>query len=70
MGFVPIAGKFVGTIKDENGNPIALDNLWGVASGGGNKTNRATNELFVTVDQGIGSAELAGTFLKIVLKPY
>ncbi len=68
-GFDPITGKFVGTIKDQNGKPIILNNLWGIAFGGGNKTNGATNELFVTVGQGIGTAELAGTFASIVYKP-
>jgi uncharacterized protein (TIGR03118 family) len=68
-GFDPITGKFVGTIRDEKGKPIVLNNLWGIAFGGGNSTNGATNTLFVTVGQGIGTAELAGTFLKIVYKP-
>ncbi len=68
-GFDPITGKFVGTIKDQNGKPIILNNLWGIAFGGGNKSNGATNELFVTVGQGIGTAELAGTFAKVVYKP-
>jgi hypothetical protein len=58
----------VGTIKDEHGEKIVLNNLWGIAFGGGNPTNGATNELFVTVGQGIGTAELAGTFAKIVFK--
>ncbi|MGA7400213.1 MAG: TIGR03118 family protein [Candidatus Sulfotelmatobacter sp.] len=68
-GFDPITGKFVGTIKDQNGKPIILNNLWGIAFGGGSPSNGATNELFVTVGQGIGPAELAGTFAKIVYKP-
>jgi uncharacterized protein (TIGR03118 family) len=68
-GFDPTTGKFVGTIKDQNGKPIVLNNLWGIAFGGGNKANGATNELFVTVGQGIGTAELAGTFAKIIYKP-
>jgi uncharacterized protein (TIGR03118 family) len=68
-GFDPKTGKFVGTIKDENGKQVVLNNLWGIAFGGGNQTNGATNELFVTVGQGIGTAELAGTFLKIDFKP-
>ncbi|MGB6473251.1 MAG: TIGR03118 family protein [Candidatus Sulfotelmatobacter sp.] len=67
--FDPVTGKFVGTIKDQNGKPIILNNLWGIAFGGGNKTNGAANELFVTVGQGIGPAELAGTFASIVYKP-
>jgi uncharacterized protein (TIGR03118 family) len=68
-GFDPITGKFVGTIKDENRKPIILNNLWGISFGGGNTTNGATNELFVTVGQGIGGAELAGTFATIVFEP-
>jgi uncharacterized protein (TIGR03118 family) len=67
--FDPITKKFVGTMKDANGKQIILNNLWGIAFGGGNATNGATNELFVTVGQGIGPAELAGTFAKIVYKP-
>jgi uncharacterized protein (TIGR03118 family) len=67
--FDPTTGKFVGTIRDENGKVIVLNNLWGIAFGGGSSSNGATNELFVTVGQGIGPAELAGTFAKIVFKP-
>jgi uncharacterized protein (TIGR03118 family) len=66
--FDPINGRFVGTIRDERGEKIVLNNLWGIAFGGGNTTNGAANELFVTVGQGIGTAELAGTFAKIVFK--
>ena len=68
-GFDPVTGKFVGTIRDEFGRKIVLNNLWGVAFGGGTTNNGATNELFVTVGQGIGTAELAGTFASIVFKP-
>jgi uncharacterized protein (TIGR03118 family) len=68
-GFDPVTGEFVGTIKDRDGKKIVLNNLWGIAFGGGNSTNGATNELFVTVGQGIGTSELAGTFAKIVFKP-
>jgi uncharacterized protein (TIGR03118 family) len=68
-GFDAVTGKFVGTIKDETGKPIILNNLWGIAFGGGDKSNGATNELFVTVGQGIGPAELAGTFASIVFNP-
>ena len=63
--FDPITGKFVGTVKDQNGKVIVLNNLWGIAFGGGNSTNGGTNELFVTVGNGVGTAELAGTFLSI-----
>jgi uncharacterized protein (TIGR03118 family) len=68
-GFDPMTGKFVGTIRDERGRKIILNNLWGIAFGGGTTSNGATNELFVTVGQGIGTNELAGTFASIVFNP-
>ena len=69
-GFDLTTGKFVGTIRDERGKKIILNNLWGVAFGGGNATNGATNTLFVTVGPGGGTtSELAGTFLSIVFNP-
>ncbi|MGD0629333.1 MAG: TIGR03118 family protein [Terracidiphilus sp.] len=68
-GFNAVTGKFVGTIKNQNGTPIVLNNLWGIAFGGGTANNGATNELFVTVGQGIGSNELAGYFASIVPAP-
>jgi uncharacterized protein (TIGR03118 family) len=67
--FDPITGNFVGVVRDEQGKPIVLNNLWGIAFGGGSENNGATNELFVTVGQGIGPNELAGTFARIVFKP-
>ena len=67
--FDPITGKFVGTIRDERGQKIVLNNLWGIAFGGGATNNGATNALFVTIGQGIGTNELAGTFAEIVFKP-
>jgi uncharacterized protein (TIGR03118 family) len=69
-GFDPNTGKFVGTITDEFGRKIVLNNLWGIAFGGGTTANGALNELYVTVGQGIGTAELAGTFAKIVYAPF
>jgi uncharacterized protein (TIGR03118 family) len=68
-GFNAKTGEFVGTIRDERGRKIVLNNLWGVAFGGGTTANGAANELFVTVGQGIGTAELAGTFASIVFNP-
>jgi uncharacterized protein (TIGR03118 family) len=68
-GFNATTGKFVGTIRDEFGRKIVLNNLWGIAFGGGATNNGAVNELFVTVGQGIGTAELAGTFASIVFNP-
>jgi uncharacterized protein (TIGR03118 family) len=68
-GFNPKTGDFVGTIRDERGRKIVLNNLWGVAFGGGTTNNGAANQLFVTVGQGIGTNELAGTFASIVYNP-
>src|SRR5208282_1479584 len=34
-GFDPVSGRFVGTIRDRFGRKIVLNNLWGVAFGGG-----------------------------------
>jgi uncharacterized protein (TIGR03118 family) len=68
-GFDLATGKFVGTIRDERGRKIVLNNLWGIAFGGGTANNGATNQLFVTVGQGIGTNELAGTFASIVYNP-
>jgi uncharacterized protein (TIGR03118 family) len=69
-GFDPMTGKFVGTIRDDSGRKITLTNLWGIAFGGGNATNGATNQLFVTAGPGKGAqAQLAGTFASIVFNP-
>jgi uncharacterized protein (TIGR03118 family) len=68
-GFNPVNGQFVGTIRTRSGFPIVLNNLWGIAFGGGTANNGATNQLFVTVGQGIGLNELAGTFASIVFNP-
>jgi len=67
--FDPVSGRFVGTIRDQHGKKIVLNNLWGIAFGGGTSSNGAQNELFVTVGQGIGTSELAGTFARIVFQP-
>jgi uncharacterized protein (TIGR03118 family) len=64
--FNPKTGQFVGTIRDEHGKPIVLNNLWAIVFGDGTANNGATNELFVTVGQGIGTNELAGTYASIV----
>ena len=62
-------GDFVGTIR-EHGRRIVLNNLWGVAFGAGNTSSGPTNTLYVTVGQGIGTSELAGTFASIVFDPH
>ncbi len=66
--FNPKTGEFVGAIS-EHGKPIVLNNLWAVVFGGGNSNSGPSNELFVTVGQGIGTAELAGTYASIVFNP-
>jgi uncharacterized protein (TIGR03118 family) len=69
-GFDPKTGRFVGTIRDERGRKIILNNLWGIAFGGGAANNGATNELFATVAPGNGAqSEMAGTFVSIVFSP-
>jgi uncharacterized protein (TIGR03118 family) len=67
--FDPLNGKFIGTVKDSSGKNIIINNLWGIAFGGGNTTNGGQNVLFLTAGPGIGPDELAGTFAKIALKP-
>jgi uncharacterized protein (TIGR03118 family) len=69
VAFDPVHGRFLGTLRDQHGRPIILNNLWGIAFGGGNTTNGPANTLFVTVGPGIGTSELAGTFLSIVFNP-
>jgi hypothetical protein len=56
-------------MKDTRGFPIILNNLWGIAFGGGTANNGATNQLFVTVGNGIGANELAGLFGSITFNP-
>ena len=69
-GFNPKTGEFVGTIRNERGEKIALTNLWAIAFGGGTTANGAANELFVTVGPGNGpQSQLAGTFASIVFSP-
>jgi uncharacterized protein (TIGR03118 family) len=60
--FNALTGQFVGTVKDTNGKPIKIDQLWGIEFGGGAASNGKTNELFFTAGP---SNNLAGTFGKI-----
>jgi uncharacterized protein (TIGR03118 family) len=64
-GFNALTGQFVGTIKDTNGKPIHIDQLWGIEFGGGTANNGRTNELFFTAGP---SNNLAGTFGSISFK--
>ncbi len=52
-------GQFVGTIKDTSGKDIIIDQLWGIAFGGGTANDGATNQLFFTAGP---HNNLAGTF--------
>ena len=52
--FDPITGKYVGTMKDQSGKTIILNNLWGIAFGGGNTTNGAQTSYSSPWVQGIG----------------
>jgi len=58
-------GQFVGTIKDTNGKPIHIDQLWGLEFGGGTPNDGRANELFFTAGP---NHNLAGTFGKITFK--
>ncbi len=60
-------GQYVGTVKDTNGKPIRIDQLWGIEFGGGAKgnANGNTNQLFFTAGP---SGNLAGTFGVIEFK--
>lgn len=70
-GFNPTNGRYVGTIRDQHGRPIIFNNTWAIVFGGGNATNGATNQLFVTVGPGNGAqSEMSGTFASIVYDPY
>jgi uncharacterized protein (TIGR03118 family) len=42
-GFDFKTGRFVGTIRDQRGRVIVLNNLWGIAFGGGTTANGATS---------------------------
>lgn len=58
-GFNLQTGQFVGAVKDTNGKEIIIDQLWGIAFGGGNANDGATNQLFFTAGP---HNNLAGTF--------
>jgi uncharacterized protein (TIGR03118 family) len=69
-GFNPKTGKLVGTIRDQQGQEIIFNQTWAIAFGGGNSTNGATNELFVTVGPGNpGQNENVGIYASIVFDP-
>ncbi len=63
--FNALTGQFVGTVKDTNGIPIHINQLWGIEFGGGTANNGRKNQLFFTAGP---SNNLAGTFGVIALK--
>jgi len=62
-GFNSVTGQFVGTVKDTSGKAIHIDQLWGIAFGGGTSSNGAKNHLYFTAGP---DNNLAGTFGIIV----
>ena len=64
--FNPRTGEFVGTMTGEDGEPIRIDQLWGIGFGDGLGKNGAPNQLYFAAGPG---NNLAGTFGVIVFKP-
>jgi uncharacterized protein (TIGR03118 family) len=62
--FSPLTGQLVGTVRDMNGDKIKIDQLWGIAFGGGTANNGEKNQLFFTAGP---DKNLAGTFGSISL---
>ena len=62
--FNAVTGQFVGIVKDANGKTIHIDQLWGIAFGGGTPNNGLKTELFFTAGP---HNNFAGTFGKIAL---
>jgi uncharacterized protein (TIGR03118 family) len=57
--FNSITGQLVGTVKDVNGDPIVINQLWGIEFGGGTASDGATNQLFFTAGP---NNNFSGTF--------
>ena len=55
-----VTGAFVGTLKDTTGNPIEINQLWGIEFGDGLGKNGAANQLFFTAGPDNGSVGLFG----------
>jgi uncharacterized protein (TIGR03118 family) len=47
-GFNIVTGQFVGTLADNKGKAINIDQLWGIEFGGGSQNDGGKNELFFT----------------------
>jgi uncharacterized protein (TIGR03118 family) len=61
--FNVLTGQFVSTLSDTNGNPIHIDQLWGIEFGGGSANNGSKDTLFYTAGP---NNNKNGTFGKIV----
>jgi uncharacterized protein (TIGR03118 family) len=57
--FDGLTGQFVGTVRDTNGKPIKIDQLWGIDFGDGMGQDGGQNQLFFTAGP---SGNVAGTF--------
>ncbi len=57
--FNALSGQFVGTLRQRNGRPIVIDQLWGIGFGDGTGKNGNTNSLYFAAGP---SNNLAGTF--------
>lgn len=57
--FNALSGQFVGTVKNGNGMPIVIEQLWGIGFGDGIGKNGNTNSLYFAAGP---SNNLAGTF--------
>jgi uncharacterized protein (TIGR03118 family) len=57
--FNPLTGKFVGTVRNDDGRAIVIDQLWGIGFGDGLGKNGTTSQLFFTAGP---SNNFAGTF--------
>ena len=64
-GFNAITGQFVGTMKDDTGKAIQIDQLWGIDFGDGLGNNGPRNRLFFTAGP---NNNFAGTLGSIVFK--
>jgi len=58
--FNAVTGTFVGTLKDTDGKPIEINQLWGIEFGDGTGKNGATNQLFFTAGPDSGFTGLFG----------
>jgi uncharacterized protein (TIGR03118 family) len=58
--FDPDSGMFLGTLTDASGQPIVIDQLWGLDFGKGGGANGGTNELFFTAGPDVYANGLFG----------